>query len=385
MELLNRELKLEKELHKKAEDKLQQSRKENKSPASLTPQAKRKKSLVHEVSDLFNETPEFSLNESNISTGNLNMAIKNESIEDSFIACSQAQVQSPVKRARIKKEINSPLAENNSVLEIPKRTKSKWISKANLENSLRKCSTPEKSFLKPKFETKPIFSTKMKQQTLDQMTKKNVASTTIPKPVDNDEDSLDATFCPELDKQPQIPSKSNKRKEDEIFAFNQVKNAQKTALKIEPCSSKPKAKPILAESKFKTKSPDKSLPNVENSSCFFMTTEADKVIIIDESQSGDEENFSSKSDGVLTKAEKACLMEYEKDEYKSDERTNCSDCAQYMKYIRGEIKDNKPVDQCSKHPNNLDTPEDYWDPFFPPTIDVHRNTLVDNRFLGTKK
>lgn len=368
MELQNRELKLEKELHKKSEEKLQQSRKENESPQSVTPQPKRKKSLVHEISDLFNETPDVSLiNDSNLSNGSLNVAIKNESIEESFIACSQAQ-PSPVKRpSRIKREVHSPLAENSSFTEIPKRTKSKWISKANLENSLRKCSTPEKSFLKPKFEPKTIFSTKMKQQTLDQMTNKNaVSTTTISKP-DEDEEGLDSTYCPEVHKhQPQSSSKS-------LFAFNQVKT------KIEPCSSKPKTKSILG--KFKTKSPEKS--NAENSSCFFMTAVPEKVIIIDESQSDDEEQFIS-NDGVLTLAEKACLMEYEKDEYKKADKINCPDCDQYMKYIRGEIKDNKPVDQCEKHPNNLDTPEGYWDPFFPPTLEVHKDTLEDNRFLGMR-
>lgn len=369
MELQNRELKLEKELHKKSEEKLQQSKKENKSPSTVTPQAKRKRSLVHEISDLFNETPDVSLiNDSNLSNGSLNMAIKNESIEESFIACSQAP-PSPVKRPnRIKREKNSPLAENSSFLEIPKRTKSKWISKANLENSLRKCSTPEKPFLKPKFEPKTIFSTKMKQQTLDQMTSKNVVSaTTISKP-DEDEDGLDSTYCPELERHPQ-------RRDDDLFAFNQVK------AKIEPCSSKPKTKPILAESKFKTKSPEK---HTENSSCFFLSAVPEKVIIIDESQSGDEEHFNSEDDGVLTRAEKACLMEYEKDEYKKIDNINCPDCDLYMKYIRGEIKDNKPVDQCILHPNNLDTPEGFWDPFFPPTLDVHRNTLEDNRFLGMR-
>lgn len=358
MELLGRELKLEKELR-------EQSLKENKSPKKPeTPQPKRKKSLMHEISDLFNESPDVSLIESNCSNGSLNMGIKNESIEDSFIACSQ--VQSPIKRTnRIKKEVKSPLSENRTVLDIPKRTK--WISKANLENSIRKSSTPEKTFLKPKFEPKTIFSTKMKQQTLEQMTNKN--TTVSKKPDVYDDDSLNATYCPEVDAQLPI------RKSNDLFAFTQVKNAAKTVPKVEPSSSKPKVKNIIAESKFKTKSPNKS-----DSSCYFMPPEVQNVIVIDESQSGDEEHFSSKSDGVLTKAEKACLKEYEKDEYRND----CPDCALYMKYIRGEIKDNKPVDECSKHRQNFDTPEGFWDPFFPPTAEVHRDTLVDNRFIGLK-
>lgn len=377
--LLNRDLKTEKELRKKTDEKLQQSIKENKSPQpSVTPQAKRKKN--HETSDLFAETPDISLNDSNYSNGSLNMGIKNESIEDSFIACSQVVQNSPVKRSnRIKKEVNSPLQENNHSppLEIlPKRPKSKWISKANLENSLRKSSTPEKSFLKPpKFVVKTVFSTKMKQQTLDQMKNKPVVTTTK---IDNhDDDSMDATYCPELNIQPvTTPSKSdNKTKDDNLFAFTQVKKLQKTVLKEEPCSSKPKVKNILGENKFKTTtSPDNSKSNSDSSSCFYMPIESEKVIVIDESQSGDE-HFS---DGVLTRQEKECLKEYEK----NDDKKDCHECAQYMKYIRGEIKDNKPVDQCSKHTNNFDTPDGFWDPFFPATNDVHRSTLVDNRFIG---
>lgn len=87
---------------------------------------------INEISDLFNETSEVSLiKDFNLSNGSLNMTIKNESNEDSFVACSQAQ-QSPVKRRIKRKKI--------------------------------KCSTPKKS-------------TEMKQQILGPMTIKNVVST----------------------------------------------------------------------------------------------------------------------------------------------------------------------------------------------------------------
>lgn len=46
----------------------------------------------------------------------------------------------------------------------------------------------------------------------------------------------------------------------------------------------------------------------------------------------------------------------------------------------------EPCSSSKPKPNNSSscTPDGFWDPFFPATLGVHRDTLVDNRFLGMK-